>query len=412
MKIHSSEELVTFVKSGYEICLRFFDEMRVMEARSFFEEKIREGKKMYGVNTGIGALLDKKIDIQKMEEYQNNLVMSHAAGVGNPLPDEVVRGAFLLLINTLLKGCSGVSMGTLKRLIGFYNSGHRPRILEIGSLGASGDLAPLASLVLYFIQNHGLKLKPGEAIFLINGTHFSTSALGFATHESEKLVTMAGLAATMVIKALDGNISSFKPPGRGLKSHNGQRVVEYSLSGFLGEEDVFPKHLQDPYSLRCVSQIHGAVYDTVEFVKKTVDMEIQSISLNPVILPQSGEVYFGGNFHAQPLAFAADFLGIALTGLSALSERRIERMLNPALSDLPAFLSPEPGINSGLMIAQYIAAALVSKNKVLAYPASVGSISVSAGQEDFVSMACTAASKAFSFTPGTEMRVARARDDK
>lgn len=394
MNLDSLEDFVSLVSRG-RIILSDTEAKGVKQTRAFFEKAMSE-QKIYGVNTGVGALLGKEINPEEDEEFQRNLIASHACGVGEPFSKEITKGALLLLINTLTKGFSGISLATLQQLIALYNKRIIPRVPKIGSLGASGDLIPLSHLIFYFLNYHWLKLQRGEAIFLINGTHFSTSALAWVVFEAQKLLKVANLSAAMVVKATRGDTSQFSNGLGFLKLYDGQRVCEKEMNNLLMDGIIFSssKNLQDAYSLRCAPQVHGAVYDTVESAKKVVEAEIQSVSHNPIILANVKKVCCGGNFHAQPLAFAADFLGIALSTLSLISERRIARLLNQSLSGLPAFLSFRPGINNGLMITQNTAVSLAAKNKVLAYPASIGSLPVSADQEDFVSLSLAAIDKA------------------
>jgi len=397
MKIHSVDDFVLFLRKKKKIVLSSDEKRSVARARKVFENLIKK-QRVYGANTGVGALLDVNIGLEKMAEFQANLISSHTCGVGKPVSDEIARGTLLLLINTLKGGYSGVSLGTLYFLVCAFNSGKVPVIPETGSLGASGDLVPLAHLVSSLEDYERNFFEPGEVIFLLNGTHFSTSVFAHVIYETEKLVELADLAAAMTVAVLGASEEPFGELANSLANRFGQIHSAAATRKFLGNYKLTAKRkkLQDGYSLRCTPQVHGSVREAVGFAKKTVNDEINSVSFNPFVLSGAGgdTVCCGGNFHAQPLAIAADTLGIALATLANISERRTERMLNPVLSGLPAFLSREPGVDSGLMIAQYTAAALIARNKVLVYPASIGSVPVSASQEDFVSMAVTAGMKA------------------
>ncbi len=418
------KEFIAFAKGEKSIVLKIEDVISVRKARLVLEE-LMKSRQIYGVNTGIGAMYKQKIADEDFEEFQKNLILNHAAGVGGPMEKDITRGALFLLINTLKKGYSGIRFETLNFLVEMFNKELIPVVPDTGSLGASGDLIPLAHLVLPLIGK-GLiwprrgeksefgdygnlsflvfkkerlqppKLQAGEALALINGTHFSTSILAFLAYEAADLCFIADLASAMTAKALHCNSDAFREEITDLKPYFGQIATAINLRKMFGETGDPPENanLQDGYSLRCVPQVHGAVRETVSFVRKIVTTEMNSVSANPVIDCEKKKIYSGGNFHGQPIALAADSLAIALCSLSGISERRIERLLNPVLSGLPPFLSSEPGIDSGLMMVQYTAVALNARNKVLAHPASTGSVPVSASQEDFVSLAATAALKA------------------
>lgn len=395
-RIRTISDFILFLRGKKKIVLALEEKRKVVRARRVFE-KIMAEQRVYGVNTGVGALLSNDIAPHNIDEFQANLLASHACGVGKPVSAEIARGALLLLINTLRQGFAGVRLETLKYLIDGFNNGIVPVIPETGSLGASGDLIPLSHLILSLKEQKEIGFfAPGEVIFLINGTHFLTSVFALAVYESKKLANLADLAAAMTATALGASVEAFSDSVNSLTSHFGQMHSARNLRLFLkkNKEREGSRFIQDGYSIRCIPQVHGAVFTVISFAETIVNTEINSISLNPIIFADSGNICCGGNFHAQPVSIAADTLAIALVTLGNISERRIERLLNPNLSGLPAFLSSMPGVDSGLMIAQYTAAALVSRNKVLAYPASIGSVPVSASQEDFVSMAATAAMKA------------------
>lgn len=400
MTVYSLKDFIAFLRGNKEIILTEGEKEAVNCSRRLLEI-LAAKRKIYGVNTGVGAMLNRKIKTKDTERFQKQLILDHAAGVGKPLDKNIVLGALFLLINNLKKGYSGIRLETLEFLIQMFNTKSVPVVPETGSLGASGDLVPLAHLVLPlaggsaadFIGLSPPRLQAGEALALINGTHISTSILALLVYESEKVCGMADLAASLTTKALHGNINAFRKDINNLKLHKGQSVSAENLRRMIGVTGK-KRFLQDGYSLRCAPQVHGAVRDAVAFAEKIVAAEINSVSSNPIIFGETGEICSAGNFHGQPLALAADFLAIALMSLASISERRIERLLNHNLSGLPPFLSKNPGVDSGLMMAQYTAAALNAKSKVLASPASLHSLPVSASQEDFVSLAATSGLKA------------------
>lgn len=383
------EDFIDFAKKGSKIGLTLDEIDKIKKSREILEELVAENQTVYGVNTGVGALLNKKIDSKKARARERNLILSHAAAVGELLSAEESRGMMFLLINMLRKGYSGISWETLRFLIKLFNKGVIPDIPEQGSLGASGDLACLAHLALLL---EPIELKAGEAISLINGTHLMTSILARLVYQAEILSKIVDISAAMSFCALRGNAEAFDEQLHDLRAHSGQVTAAKNFRSLLEKEDYTPRFLQDAYSLRCIAQVHGPVKEAILFVRKKVEIEINSITSNPIILPDK-KVVHGCNFHGQILSMSADFLGIALATLANISERRIERLLNANLSGLPPFLAKENDRISGLMIAQYTAASLVSENKTLAHSASVDSISVSAEQEDFVSMGAWAVRK-------------------
>ncbi len=404
MKEHITlEDFISFSKAGVRLGLTLEQIDKVKKSRKILEELVAKGEIVYGVNTGVGALFDKKIDSKKAQTSERNLILSHSAAVGELLSPEESRGMLFLLINMLRKGYSGVSWETLRFLIKSYNNNIVLSIPEKGSLGASGDLACLAHLALSL---EPIKLKPGEAISLINGTHLMTSILARLVYQAEILSKVADFSAAMSFCALKGNKQVFDEQLHNLRAHSGQIISAENFRLLLKKEKYTPRFLQDAYSLRCIPQVHGSVKEAIFFVRMKVETEIDSITGNPIILPDKRVVH-GCNFHGQPLSMSADFLGIALATLANISERRIERLLNKNLSGLSPFLAKKDSLsNSGLMIAQYTAASLVSENKTLAHPASVDSISVSAEQEDFVSMGAWAVRKARQILQNTECVVA------
>jgi len=392
---------------------------RVELSRRTVEALAARDAPAYGITTGFGHLARVKIPHDELAVLQRNLILSHAVGTGNPLPDEVVRAMLLLRANSLAKGLSGVRFEVIEMLLKFLEADICPLVPEKGSLGASGDLAPLAHLTLALLGEGSVRmggaemtarealgragieplvLAPKEGLALINGTQTMTAIGTLALHDAEVLAATADAAASLSIEALRGIPSAFDE-GIHLEArpHPGQVACARTLRALLHGSRLVSApgelRVQDAYSLRCVPQIHGAVRDALAYVKRVLEVEINSASDNPLVFAD-GTVISGGNFHGEPVALAMDFLCMAVSELGSVSERRIERLLNPALSELPAFLTRHGGVNSGFMIAHYTAAALVSENKVLSSPASVDSIPVSASQEDHVSMGTIAARKA------------------
>ena len=389
------------------------DKERIRQSRKAFERILKSNphKSYYAVNTGVGALLNRRIPKDRMEEFQKNLIMSHTCGVGSPLEREIVKGVMLHMILNLMKGYSGIRLPTLELLVEMFNRDIVPVVPAKGSLGASGDLVPQAHIALALIGRDlqqilpaaGLepaKLQIGEAIALLNGTSLMTSCLAFLVFQSDNLIRTADMAAAMTIEALNCNTRSFEPELQELRPHSGQIATANYLNRLLLKTEGGNKpacSLQDAYSLRCIPQVHGAFRDVLSWARAVVDTEINSFGGNPWISTKRGKTEIregSGNFHGQILAHAADSLSIALCSISGISERRIDELLTCRANGLPLFLTKNGGLNIGLMITQYTAAALVSESKTLAHPASIDSIPVSAGQEDFVSMGAWAVRKA------------------
>lgn len=391
---------------------------QVERTRRVLEDILTQDRVIYGVNTGFGHLASVRISDEELCKLQENLIISHAAGTGDPFPDEVVRTMILLRANSLARGLSGVRYELIEALVSLVNHDICPIIPEQGSLGASGDLAPLAHLALALLgkgkvrmggvlmdaalalERAGispLTLMPKEGIGLINGTQAMTAVGAIALYDAVVLAITADAAASMSIEALRGIPDAFRPCLHQARPHQGQMECAEFISRLLEGSRLVSApgelRVQDAYSIRCIPQVHGATRDVLEYVRKVINTEINSVSDNPLVFPD-GQVISAGNFHGQPVALAMDFLSIATAELGNISERRIERLLNPALSGLPPFLAVQGGINSGFMISQYTAASLVSENKVLSAPASTDSIPVSASQEDHVSMGTIAARKA------------------
>jgi histidine ammonia-lyase len=396
---------------------------RMEASRAVVAAAIAGDAPVYGVNTGFGALADTRVGEQDLRTLQGAIVMSHAAGTGEPLDDATVRAVLLLRARTLAAGYSGVRADLPRRLLELLDLGLLPVIPGKGSVGASGDLAQLAHLAQPLIgegrlrgpgdgprgrpaaevlAEHGiepLQLAPKEGLSLVNGTEPMQALLAFSVHEAGQLVRAADVACAMSVEALLGHDRPYDERVQALRPHPGQLDSAANLRALLHGSPLMASHrtsrhaVQDAYCLRCAPQVHGAVRDVLAFASKIIDTELGSVVDNPVIA-DDGEVMITGNFHGEPLAFAADMLAMALAELASISERRVDRMLDPAFSrGLPPFLAPDAGTNSGYMLAQYTAASLVSENKVLAHPASVDTIPTSGKQEDHVSMGWTAARK-------------------
>ncbi len=375
---------------------------------------------VYGVNTGFGALAEVRISAGQVVQLQQNLVRSHASGVGSPLPREAVRGMMLLRAAVLATGRSGARPLCCERICELLNAGVHPEIPARGSVGASGDLAPLAHLALGMIgegraEYRGewmpaaealarakiapLVLEAKEGLTLLNGTQHMTSVGGLAVFDSEITCRVADIAGALSLEALKGTVRAFDERVVGARPHPGQIAVAAFLRALLVDSEIAESHancgkVQDPYSLRCMPQVHGATRDMLGFARTVLEREAASSTDNPLVFVDTDEMISGGNFHGQPVAIALDAAAIAVAELANISERRVEQLVNPHLSSgLPPFLAPDSGLNSGFMIAQVAAASLVSENKVLAHPASVDSIPSSAGREDHVSMGATAALK-------------------
>ena len=393
---------------------------RVLASRARVEKIVQEDKTVYGINTGFGKLSDVKIAEHEVNLLQLNLIRSHACAVGEPFPELVSRAMIVLRLNALLKGYSGIRLEVLERLEWMVNNKMHPVIFQQGSLGASGDLAPLSHLVLALIgegdvyykgnrvpastiwkqfQLVPIELRAKEGLALINGTQAMTAQGVINYIEAEKLAIASEWIAAMTLEGLRGIIDAFHPAVHEARGFIEQSAVASRMRYWLEHSKLITKQgqlrTQDPYSLRCIPQIHGASWQVLSYVKDKLEIEMNAATDNPLIL-EDGSVISGGNFHGQPIAFAMDFFKLGVAELANVSERRIERLVNPNLNEgLPAFLSARPGLQSGAMILQYTAASLVSENKTLAHPASVDSIPSSANQEDHVSMGTTAARHAY-----------------
>jgi histidine ammonia-lyase len=402
---------------------------RVTAARAVVDAFVHGDQAFYGINTGFGNFANVRVPVESLAELQVNLLRSHAAGVGEPLSIPVVRATMALRVNVLAKGFSGIRLETLERLIDLLNRGVHPVVPSRGSVGASGDLAPLAHLALVLIgegevwdgDRHitgadGLaradiapvRLAPKEGLALINGTQPSAALLGLAVHSSLQLVRAADIAAALSIDGLQGSTRPFDPRIHAARGRPDQSLSAENLRNLMAGSGINAAHancgrVQDAYSMRCAPQVHGAAREAVRFAERAFLAEANAATDNPMVFADGGEIVSGGNFHGAPVALAADVLAIGLTHLATISERRSDRLVNPSSSGLPAFLTRHGGLQSGLMMAQVTAAALASELKTLAHPASVDTIPTSGNTEDHVSMSMTAARKA-------ERAVALARD--
>lgn len=393
---------------------------RVGRSRALVEEKAAGDAPVYGVNTGFGSFAEVKIPADSLDRLQLNLLRSHAAGVGNPLPVRTVRAMLLLRANVLAKGFSGIRLETLRALLALLERRVHPLVPERGSVGASGDLAPLAHLALVLVGEgetwdgtarrpaaealaeaglEPVRLGPKEGLALINGTQASTAVLALAVSGAVRLARAADVVAAMTIDALRGSIGPFDPRIHAERPFEGQNRSAANIAALLAGSPILESHadcsrVQDAYSMRCAAQVHGSAREGIAFARRVVEVEANAATDNPMVFARDGDIVSGGNFHGAPVALAGDVLAIALSQLATISERRTERLVNPALSGLPAFLTQRGGLESGLMLAQVTAAALTSEMKTLAHPASVDTIPTSANKEDHVSMSMGAALKA------------------
>ena len=414
------ESLIRITRNGAQVCASLEAMEDVKKSRALVEELVAGGRPMYGINTGFGRFSEVAIPEEDINLLQIKLILADAAGVGAPLPADVVRGMLVMRANSLLNGFSGVRPVVINTILDMLNRGVHPVVPEKGSVGSSGDLCPLAHMVLPMIglgeaEYNGvvmegaeamakakiplIELKAKEGLALINGTQCMTSVAAHALADAITLKKTADIVGALTVESLRGIKNAYDPRIQDVRRHLGQKEAAENMLRLLeGSEYVTTQgelRMQDSYSLRCIPQIHGASRLAIDYVASVVENEINAVTDNPIVLVDTGDVFSGGNFHGQPVAIAADTLGIALSELGNISERRIAKLIDPALNHgLPAFLVKHGGINCGFMIPQYAAAALVSENKVLAHPASVDSIPTSAGQEDHVSMGTIGARKA------------------
>ena len=411
------ETLQEIISEHKTLALSEEAKVNIQQCRDYLDQKMASNDKpIYGINTGFGSLCNVKISNENLSKLQENLVKSHACGTGEEVPQEIVKLMLLLKIQSLSYGNSGVQLQTVERLVDFYNNDILPVIYNQGSLGASGDLAPLAHLSLPLIgegevnyegfrQPAGkviekmewkpIVLQSKEGLALLNGTQFMSSYGCYILLKAMKYSYLADVISAVSLEGFDGRIEPFNELIHYVRPHKGQVVTAQRMNELLEGSQIIAQekaHVQDPYSFRCIPQVHGASKDAIDYVKKVFKTEINSVTDNPNIFKDEDLIVSGGNFHGQPLALALDFLGIALAELGSISERRTYQLIS-GLRGLPAFLVDNPGLNSGFMIPQYTAASIVSQNKQLATPASIDSIVSSNGQEDHVSMGSNAATK-------------------
>ncbi|GAQ13224.1 histidine ammonia-lyase [Myroides odoratimimus] len=415
--VFTIEKLNEILTQGQKIQLSEEARANIVNCRMYLDDKMaKQADPIYGINTGFGSLCNVKIDSDNLSQLQENLMMSHACGTGEIVPEEIVKIMLLLKVKSLSYGNSGVQLETVERLIDFFNNDILPVVYNQGSLGASGDLSPLAHLTLPLIgegevfcdgfrqpankvlANHNwqpIKLKSKEGLALLNGTQFMSAYGCYILLKSKKLSYLADVIGAISLEGFDGRIEPFNELIHYVRPHKGQIETAQFFNEILEGSELIsrPKeHVQDPYSFRCIPQVHGASKDAIDYVNRVFKTEINSVTDNPNVFYKDDIIVSGGNFHGQPLALALDFLGIALAELGSISERRTYQLIS-GLRGLPAFLVSNPGLNSGFMIPQYTAASIVSQNKQLATPASVDSIVSSNGQEDHVSMGANGATK-------------------
>ncbi|TNF76182.1 MAG: histidine ammonia-lyase [Bacteroidetes bacterium] len=413
------EDLVSISRNGARVLLTEDAKERIVKARELIEKWVREGETIYGITTGFGALSDVTISEEDTRLVQENVLMSHSAGVGEPLEEEIVRAVLSLRIKDFARGNAGVRAEVVDRILILLNQGICPVVPEKGSVGASGDLAPMAHLALVLIGAgeafhegrrisgkealkrvglESLTLEAGEGIALINGTQVMTAIGALAVYDAGILSRVADIAAAMSLEVLMGSRTEFDPLIHEVRPHPGQAASADNMNRITKNSEIISSHkdcsrIQDAYTLRCSPQVHGASKDMINYARGVIETEMNSSTNNPLIFPERETFLLGGNFHGQPVALAMDGLSMAVSELANISERRVERLVNPQLSGLPAFLIRDGGLNSGFMIAQYTAAALVSENKTLCHPACVDSIPTSANKEDHVSFGTISARK-------------------
>ena len=420
------DEIGRILREGEKIELGAEAKEAIIKCREYLDSKMEDiGRPVYGVTTGFGSLCNITIAQDDLSKLQHNLVKSHACGIGAKLRPEIVRLMLLLKVQSLSYGHSGAQLETIQRLVDMYNNDILPVVYEQGSLGASGDLAPLAHLCLPIIGMgrvlykgeereaaelwkelgwEPVTLKSKEGLALLNGTQFMSAHAVWSLLQAERLSRWADRIAAMSIDAYDGRIEAFYPQTHRVRPHKGQVSTAENILNLLEGSEIIrgaKKHVQDPYSFRCIPQVHGATKDTIEYVKGVIEVEINSVTDNPTVFPDEDMIISAGNFHGQPIALPMDMLTLAMSELANISERRIYKLIS-GQSGLPSFLVAKPGLNSGFMIPQYTAASIVSQSKGLCFPASADSIPSSQGQEDHVSMGANAATKLVRVIENTE----------
>ena len=427
----SHQDVIRTVRENYTLALSEESKAAIAKCREYLDRKaIESPTPIYGVTTGFGSLCNISIEKDELSALQKNLVMSHSCGTGDRVPTEIVRIMIMLKVQSLSYGHSGVQVATVERLIDMFNNHYTPIVYQQGSLGASGDLAPLAHLSLPILGLGEVETKEGEIITgeemnrregwepltlqskeglaLLNGTQFMASYGVWSLDKAERLSEQADLVAAMSLEAFDGRIDPFADNVHQVRPHNGQITTARRMRELLEGSELIAqpkKHVQDPYSFRCIPQVHGASKDAIAYVASVIETEINSATDNPTVFPDEDVVVSAGNFHGQPLALVLDYLAIAMAELGNISERRTYKLIS-AQRGLPSFLVAKPGLNSGFMIPQYTAASIVSQTKGLCMPASVDSIPSSQGQEDHVSMGSNAATKSARVADNVERVIA------
>ncbi len=422
LSISRVEEIL---ERGMRLALSNDARQRITGCREYLDKKMATQKEpIYGITTGFGSLCNISIDADQLSQLQKNLVMSHSCSIGERVPAEIVRLMLLTKIQSLSYGYSGVQLETVERLVEFYNEGILPLVYQQGSLGASGDLAPLANLslpllglgevewngeimssarMLEKLGHEPITLQSKEGLALLNGTQFMSSYGVWCVIQARKLSRWADKIGALSLDAFDGRIEPFMPQIQDVRPHMGQKLTGKAVMDYLDGSEILAqpkKHVQDPYSFRCIPQVHGAAKDTLDYVGKVLETEINSVTDNPTVFVDDDLVISAGNFHGEPIALPMDFLAVALSELANISERRTFKLI-AGVRGLPSFLVAKPGVNSGFMIPQYAAASVVSQNKGLCWPASCDSIPSSQGQEDHVSMGSNAATKLYRVVENT-----------
>jgi histidine ammonia-lyase len=413
------DDLISFFQSGQSIALSSEAVSKIQTCRTYLDTSLDgEQGAIYGINTGFGSLCNTIIDSHQLEALQRNLLLSHACGMGDEVPAEIVRIMLVLKAIGLSKGHSGVQVETVQRLLDFYNHHITPVVYQQGSLGASGDLAPLSHLCLpilgegevYFkgvkmpasealsiVGWKPIQLRSKEGLALINGTQFMSAYLFYLVWKGKETLQKAQHIAAMSIDAFLGRSEPFEALTHLVRGHSGQlwaaESIRHALAGSELQNEA-KEHVQDPYSFRCIPQVHGASWDVLQYAQSVLEREINSVTDNPIVFPEEKRIISGGNFHGQPLALTLDFLALAIAEIGSISERRLYKLIS-GQRGLPAFLTPNPGLNSGFMIPQYTAAGIVSQNKQYCTPSSIDTIDSSNGQEDHVSMGANAATKCY-----------------
>lgn len=426
----SIDKLQEIVEKGYKLELSEESKALILKCRKYLDDKMKTQKEpIYGVSTGFGSLCNISVSSEDLSTLQRNLVMSHACGVGERVPNEIVKLMLLLKVQSLSYGYSGAQLETIQRLVDFFNNGVFPVVYQQGSLGASGDLSPLAHLCLPILglgevnfkgrdvaaeevnKKFGweaITLQSKEGLALLNGTQFMSSYGCWSIMNAKRLSRTADIVAAISIDGFDGRVEPFHPAVHAIRAHAGQVETARRIKEILKGSEIIERkkeHVQDPYSFRCVPQVHGASKDTIAYVESVFTTEINSTTDNPTIVPDQDLIISAGNFHGQPLAVALDFLAIGVAELGSISSQRVYQLIG-GKRGLPQFLVAKPGLNSGFMIPQYTAASIVSQSKQLCTPCSVDSIESSQGQEDHVSMGANAATKCFRVVENTERLLA------